>query len=159
MGNYFNELRWKIIWANNLLQFIHQVTISELRVRLVEAFQYMYLFCWQFQGGADFVDHFLNLYFMFLCCLHLEIYMLKTWPIPCTVVVCAGEGAQSRRCSSSIERMWDCRSWNIRSHSRRIAMMRLRSYLCAPNRIKSLLIVTDAKSIVCASKRILANYS
>ena len=36
--------------------------------------------------------------------------MLKTWPIPCTVVVSAGEGAQSRRCSSSIERMWDCRS-------------------------------------------------
>ena len=28
MGNYFNELRWKIIWANNLLQFIHQVTIE-----------------------------------------------------------------------------------------------------------------------------------
>ena len=27
MGNYFNELRWKIIWANNL-QFIHQVTIE-----------------------------------------------------------------------------------------------------------------------------------
>ena len=30
MGNYFNELRWKIIRANNLLQFVHQVTI-ELR--------------------------------------------------------------------------------------------------------------------------------
>ena len=28
MGNYFNELRWKIIRANNLLQFIHQVTIE-----------------------------------------------------------------------------------------------------------------------------------
>ena len=28
MGNYFNELRWKIIGANNLLQFIHQVTIE-----------------------------------------------------------------------------------------------------------------------------------
>ena len=28
MGNYFNELRWKIIRANNPLQFIHQVTIS-----------------------------------------------------------------------------------------------------------------------------------
>ena len=28
MGNYFNELRWKIITANNLLQFIHQVTIE-----------------------------------------------------------------------------------------------------------------------------------
>ena len=28
MRNYFNELRWKIIWANNLLQFIHQVTIE-----------------------------------------------------------------------------------------------------------------------------------
>ena len=27
MGNYFNELRWKIIRANNL-QFIHQVTIE-----------------------------------------------------------------------------------------------------------------------------------
>ena len=108
------------------------------------------------------------LYFMFLCCLRLGIYMLKTWPRPCTVVVCAGEGAQSMRCSSSIARMilqgvvfcliwfftshqqffqlnrdrsswfvrmWDCRSWNIRSHSRRFAMMRLRSYLCAPNRI------------------------
>ena len=23
MGNYFNELRWKIIRANNLLQFIY----------------------------------------------------------------------------------------------------------------------------------------
>ena len=26
MGQYFNELRWRIIRANNLLQFIHQVT-------------------------------------------------------------------------------------------------------------------------------------
>ena len=32
MGNYFNELRWKIIGANNFLQFIHQVTI-EIRFR------------------------------------------------------------------------------------------------------------------------------
>ena len=32
MGNYFNELRWKIIRANNLLQFMHQVTI-EIRFR------------------------------------------------------------------------------------------------------------------------------
>ena len=32
MVNYFNELRWKIIRANNLLQFIHQVTI-EIRFR------------------------------------------------------------------------------------------------------------------------------
>ena len=32
MVNYFNELRWKIIGANNLLQFIHQVTI-EFRFR------------------------------------------------------------------------------------------------------------------------------
>ena len=31
MGNYFNELRWKIIIANNL-QFIHKVTI-EFRFR------------------------------------------------------------------------------------------------------------------------------
>ena len=28
MGKYFNELRWKIIRTNNLLQFIHQVTIE-----------------------------------------------------------------------------------------------------------------------------------
>ena len=28
MGNYFNELRWKIIRANNLLRFIHEVTIE-----------------------------------------------------------------------------------------------------------------------------------
>ena len=28
MGNYFNELRWKIIISNNLFQFIHQVTIE-----------------------------------------------------------------------------------------------------------------------------------
>ena len=28
MGNYLNELRWKIIRPNNLLQFIHQVTIE-----------------------------------------------------------------------------------------------------------------------------------
>ena len=28
MGNYFNELRWKIIRANNLLQLILQVTIE-----------------------------------------------------------------------------------------------------------------------------------
>ena len=28
MGNYFNELRWNIISANNLPQFIHQVTIE-----------------------------------------------------------------------------------------------------------------------------------
>ena len=32
MGNYFNELRCKIIRTNNLLQFIHQVTI-EIRFR------------------------------------------------------------------------------------------------------------------------------
>ena len=32
MGNYFNELRWKIIRANNLFQFIHQVII-EIRFR------------------------------------------------------------------------------------------------------------------------------
>ena len=32
MGNYFYELRWKNIRANNLLQFIHQVTI-EIRFR------------------------------------------------------------------------------------------------------------------------------
>ena len=33
MGNYLNELRWKIIIrANNLLQLIHQVTI-EIRFR------------------------------------------------------------------------------------------------------------------------------
>ena len=32
MGNYFNELRWKIIRANNLFQFIHQITI-EIRLR------------------------------------------------------------------------------------------------------------------------------
>ena len=28
MGKYFNKLRWKIIIANNLLQFIPQVTID-----------------------------------------------------------------------------------------------------------------------------------
>ena len=28
MGNHFKELRWKIIRANNLLQFICQVTIE-----------------------------------------------------------------------------------------------------------------------------------
>ena len=28
MGNYDNELRWKIIRANNLLQFIHQQSIQ-----------------------------------------------------------------------------------------------------------------------------------
>ena len=32
MGNYFNDMRWKIIRANNLLQIIHQVTI-EIRFR------------------------------------------------------------------------------------------------------------------------------
>ena len=32
MRNYFNDLRWKFIRANNLLQFIHQVTI-EIRFR------------------------------------------------------------------------------------------------------------------------------
>ena len=32
MGNYFNDLFWKIIRANNLLQLIHQVTI-EFRFR------------------------------------------------------------------------------------------------------------------------------
>ena len=32
MGTYFNKLRQKLIIANNLLQFIHQVTI-ELRFR------------------------------------------------------------------------------------------------------------------------------
>ena len=28
MRNYFNKLRWKIIRANNLLQFLHQVIIK-----------------------------------------------------------------------------------------------------------------------------------
>ena len=28
MGNYYNELRWKVIRANNIFQFIHQVTIE-----------------------------------------------------------------------------------------------------------------------------------
>ena len=37
--------------------------ISELRVRHVEAFQYMYFFCRQFQGGADFVDILLKFIF------------------------------------------------------------------------------------------------
>ena len=32
MENYLNELRWKIIRANNLLQFPHQITI-EFRFR------------------------------------------------------------------------------------------------------------------------------
>ena len=32
MGNYFNELRWNIIKANDLLQYIHQFTI-EIRFR------------------------------------------------------------------------------------------------------------------------------
>ena len=32
MRNYFDELRWNIIRANNLLQFIYQVTI-EIRFR------------------------------------------------------------------------------------------------------------------------------
>ena len=32
MGNYFNELRWKIIRANNLFKFLHKVTI-EFRFR------------------------------------------------------------------------------------------------------------------------------
>ena len=33
MGSYFNKLRWIIIRAKHLLQFIHQVTI-ELRFRM-----------------------------------------------------------------------------------------------------------------------------
>ena len=99
----------------------------------VEAFQYMYFFSWQFQGGADFVDHFSNLYFMFLCCLYLEIYLLKTWPLPCTVVVCAGEGRNQgvarlvfNGCGIAVPDIFGaiCES-----------MMHLRSYLCAPNRI------------------------
>ena len=31
MGNYFNELRWKNIRANNLLQFIHKVTFYKAK--------------------------------------------------------------------------------------------------------------------------------
>ena len=89
---------------------------------------------------------FLNLYFMVLCWLHLEIYMLKSWPSPCTMVVCVGKGGgQSRRCSSGIDWVWDCRVWNIQSHSRKFAMLRLCSYLCAPNRIKSLLFFNGRK--------------
>ena len=32
---------------------------------------------------------------MFLCCFHLEIYVYvkKTRPLPCNVVLCVGEGA------------------------------------------------------------------
>ena len=42
MGTYFNELGWKIIRANNLPQFIHQVT-TETRFRkslVQEKFKY-----------------------------------------------------------------------------------------------------------------------
>ena len=159
MGNYFNELRWKIIRANNLLQFIHQVTISELRVRLVEAFQYMYFFCWQFQGGADFVDQFLNLYFMFLCCLHLEIYMLKIWPIPCTVVVWSGRGRNQgiarlvlNGCGIAVPEIFGA----IPEDSQWCVYVHISAHQIASNRSLSLM---GEKSIVCASKRILANYS
>ena len=39
MGNYFDELRWKIIRDDNLLQFIHQVTIEfRFRTVLIKAF-------------------------------------------------------------------------------------------------------------------------
>ena len=77
----------------------------------------------------------LNLYFMFFMLSSPgDIYVKNlTYTLYCGGV--CGGGAQSRRCSSRIERMWDCRSWNIRSHSQRFAMMRLRSYLCAPRRI------------------------
>ena len=50
MGNYFNELRWKIIRANNLLQFLHQVTI-EIRFRKFlaqERFKYNLEGAWSF---------------------------------------------------------------------------------------------------------------
>ena len=48
MGNYLNELRWKIIRANNLLQFIYQVTIefrfqkSLAQERFKSNFEYRY---------------------------------------------------------------------------------------------------------------------
>ena len=36
-------------------------------VKLVEASQYVYFFCGQFQGGADFVDHLFYISCLMLC--------------------------------------------------------------------------------------------
>ena len=53
MGNYFNELRWKIIRANNLLQFIHQVTIEIRFLRTGEWLSSNYAFNFQFVVFPD----------------------------------------------------------------------------------------------------------
>ena len=46
MGNYFNELHWKIIRANNLLQFIHKVTIEfRFRKSLAQSDKISITFC------------------------------------------------------------------------------------------------------------------
>ena len=62
-------------------------------LQLVDAFQYVNFFCWQFQGGADICWSLFKFMFHVLCCLYFQIYMLKTWSLPCAMVVCVGEGA------------------------------------------------------------------
>ena len=48
MGNDFNKLRYKIIRANNLLQFIHQITIALVpKVLGQEKFKYNLEFRYQ----------------------------------------------------------------------------------------------------------------
>ena len=63
-----------------------------------------------------------------------DIYMLKTWPLPCTVVLCVtevGGGKQSRRCSSGIDKMLDCCVWNIRISAPQLASNRSLSLMDA----------------------------
>ena len=60
-----------------------------------EAFQYF--FYWQFQGGAAFVDRFLNLYFMFVFFLPSprDINVKSLAFTPYCAVVCGGGGQSS----------------------------------------------------------------
>ena len=87
-----------------------------------------------------------------------DIYC-KNLPIPCTVVVCAGEGRNQgvarlvlNGCGIAVPEIFG----DIREDSRRCVYVRISAHQIVSNRSLSLM---GAKSIVYVSKRILANYS
>ena len=87
-----------------------------------------------------------------------DIYV-KTWSLPCTVVVCAGEGRNQgvarlalNGCGIAVSEIFGA----IREDSRWCVYVRISAHQIVSNRS---LLLLGAKSIVCASKRILANYS
>ena len=88
MGNYFNKTALK----NYQSQQSSSINTPSHHIRITSETSTCISFADSSKAVQILLIIFLNLYFIFLCCLHLEIYMLKTWPLPCTVVVCGGRG-------------------------------------------------------------------